>query len=184
MNKTLAGTLLIILSIVGFFLNITPNDLIDKPARTQMFAFIFTLPWYGKLCALFIGVYLVKPAWDASSSDSDDLPIDTAKIAAKDANASVEEKVARKTKICTNCNTSLSEEDAFCISCGEKYVEKTITTNIECAECNNPIQEDQIFCSFCGTKNESKPQVVRCAKCGSEKQENAKFCSGCGNDLT
>lgn len=90
----------------------------------------------------------------------------------------------RKTKTCTNCNKSLAEDDVFCNSCGQKYLEPTITNNEECSNCKNPIQEDQIFCSFCGIKNESKPQVVFCPKCGAEKKENAKFCSGCGNNFS
>lgn len=89
-----------------------------------------------------------------------------------------------KTKACTECKTSLSEDDVFCISCGKKYVEPTTTINKECIKCKNPIQEDQLFCSNCGEKNESKPPRVYCDKCGTEKQENANFCPSCGSDFS
>jgi hypothetical protein len=57
--KTIIGIAIVILSIIGFFLDVTPDDLIDAPARTKALAFIFTLPWYGKLFTLSIGVYLI-----------------------------------------------------------------------------------------------------------------------------
>jgi hypothetical protein len=57
--KKLIGIAIVILSIIGFFLDVTPDDFIDAPARTKLLAFIFTIPWYGKLFTLSIGVYLI-----------------------------------------------------------------------------------------------------------------------------
>lgn len=57
--KTIIGIAIVILSIVGFFFNVTPDDLIDAPSRTQSFGFILTLPWYAKLISIAIGVYLI-----------------------------------------------------------------------------------------------------------------------------
>ena len=66
--KKLIGIIIVILSIVGFFVKVTPDDLIDVPARTKALSFIFTLPWYAKLITLFVGVYLMLSDSDRSES--------------------------------------------------------------------------------------------------------------------
>ena len=66
--KKLIGIIIVILSIVGFFIPVTPDDIIDAPARTKALAFIFTLPGYAKLISIFIGVYLIMSDSDRSES--------------------------------------------------------------------------------------------------------------------
>ena len=66
--KKLIGIVIVILSIVGFFIPVTLDDIIDAPTRTKALSLIFTLPWYAKLISLFIGVYLIMSDSDRSES--------------------------------------------------------------------------------------------------------------------
>lgn len=65
--KSFIGLVLVIFSIIGFFVNITTEDLADSPARIQLLAFIFTLPWYAKALTLGLGVVLIF--WDSNDSE-------------------------------------------------------------------------------------------------------------------
>ena len=60
------------------------------------------------------------------------------------------------TTICTTCGASLSAEDKFCGSCGQKQEERTNLSDqtqlAVCPTCEEQIPADANFCACCGSR--------------------------------
>ena len=69
---------------------------------------------------------------------------------------------------CENCETKLSADASFCLSCGA----------------STPSGEDEInrFTKFDYSDYEERVDL-KCSKCGNDNPENAQFCGGCGLPL-
>ena len=116
---------------------------------------------------------------------------------------------AVKTKVCTECGTTLEDGVVFCVNCGQKAKaasalsgnqmkekamklpadnskEIPVETSKEapaaniCIQCGNALIPGNLFCVSCGEKIESKPS---CMNCGKELKPESLFCTNCGKKV-
>ena len=100
-----------------------------------------------------------------------------------------------KNKICSKCDTTLTDDGLFCHTCG-----KSIHTEVRfCAYCGTFKLKDANFCHKCG--NTLKTQIIvskenykrkenvksekfnLCSLCGVKVESHGIYCSNCGNKL-
>ena len=114
--------------------------------------------------------------------------------------AALEEQVRTLKRVvkCPNCGAKISEEAAFCSSCGMKIVPlKTAQEKAGdvCPFCGAMVSEGSLFCTNCGAKMKApagEPEdgteedvvaeraVRMCPSCGSKLLPDSRFCTNCG----
>lgn len=83
--------------------------------------------------------------------------------------------------ICQKCHTPLETNAKFCVWCGVRLPESTITPpatsacadEILCANCGKPFYPDSEFCIYCGVKKASAASTAPEALAPAEKTASA-----------
>ncbi len=100
-------------------------------------------------------------------------------------------------KHCPVCNSTVSEQDRFCLFCGTEFAAEPTSAPTEvldarlCPNCSSKAEGDGEFCVFCGASllpgSVSSPSPAAfeeslsvCAYCAAPRDPNSAFCLNCG----
>ena len=64
---------------------------------------------------------------------------------------------------CTYCGNPITTKSKFCIKCGQKIDQRSLTMPRFCPKCGNSLLPSDIFCDECGTQIE-KSKIPRSSK--------------------
>lgn len=77
-------------------------------------------------------------------------------------------------RMCGNCGKPMADEDAFCMSCGERYVEKPASSGTSASQPSSALADARC--------PDAAPAQV-CLACGAVAADDDAFCMGCGTPL-
>ncbi len=84
-------------------------------------------------------------------------------------------------KKCPKCGEMQDLDNAFCINCGHKFINKEDDKDkINCPHCNKKISKSSKVCPVC---NKSLTDLKTCPMCNIKQYEYNRYCIGCGYDF-
>lgn len=75
---------------------------------------------------------------------------DTEKKSTQNTLSSNEDRTTKDEYTCSDCNSSVNENDKFCSNCGADISSKK-NINYTCSNCNQSVNEKDKFCANCGS---------------------------------